>query len=81
MGGALVDESPERELPIADVMAGMPEVWRRLLEAHQPDRLGRCSACRTSSGSGETWPCSLQRIASEAQRRYGLRLGQSVGGE
>ena len=82
MGGRLVDESPEREnLPIADVMAGMPEVWRRLLEAHQADRLGRCSACRTSSGSGERWPCSLHRIASEAARRYGLRLGQAVGGD
>jgi hypothetical protein len=77
-----MDESPERQnLPIADVMAGMPEVWRRLLEAHQPDRLGRCSACRTSSGSGERWPCSLHRIASEAQRRHGLRLGQAVGRE
>jgi len=76
-----VDGSPERELPIADVMATMPEVWRRLLESHQPDRLGRCSVCRSSSGPGERWPCSLHRIASEAQRRYELRLGQAVGGE
>lgn len=78
----LVDESPERSGPsLADLMAEMPEVWRRLLVAHQPDRLGRCAACRTSSGSGERWPCSLQRIAREAERRHGLRQGQAVGGE
>jgi hypothetical protein len=64
---------------IADVMAGMPEVWRRLLAAHVPDRMGRCTACRTASGSGERWPCSLHRIATDAQHLHGLRLGQAVG--
>lgn len=59
----------------------MPGVWRRLLAAHVPDRMNRCSACRTASGSGERWPCSLARIAREAQRTYSLRLGQAVGGE
>ena len=48
---------------MADVMAGMPEVWRRLLAAHLPDRLGSCASCRTASGSGERWPCSLHHIA------------------
>lgn len=67
--------------PMAAVMAEMPEVWRRLLVAHVPDRLGRCTSCRNSSGSGERWPCSLHRIAEDAQRLYGLRLGQAVGGE
>ncbi|HET6259903.1 hypothetical protein [Pseudonocardia sp.] len=67
--------------PLAEVMAGMPEVWRRLLAAHVPDRMGRCTSCRTSSGSGERWPCSLHRIATDAERVYGLRLGQAVGGE
>lgn len=67
---------------MADVMAGMPEVWRRLLAAYVPDRLGRCTACRNNaSGSGERWPCSLHGIATEAQRLYGLRHGQEVGGE
>ena len=64
---------------MASVMAGMPEVWRRLLAAHVSDRLGRCTACRNSSGSGELWPCSLHKIAGEARRLYGLRLGQAVG--
>ena len=64
---------------MAAVMADMPEVWRRLLTAHVPDRLERCTSCRNSSGSGERWPCSLYRIADEAQHRYGLRLGQAVG--
>lgn len=66
---------------MAAVMAGMPEVWRRLLDAHVPDRLGRCTSCRNASGSGELWPCSLHRIAAEARRLHGLRLGQAVGGE
>ncbi len=66
---------------IADVMAGMPEVWRRLLAAHQADRLGRCTSCRTASGSGERWPCSLHQIASEAKRLHGLHLGQAVAGD
>jgi hypothetical protein len=66
---------------IADVMAGMPEVWRRLLDAHVPDRLGRCTACRTASGSGERWPCSLHHIASDARRLHELRLGQAIAGD
>ena len=66
---------------VARELAGMPEVWRRLLAAHVPDRLERCTACRNSSGSGERWPCSLHRIADEARRLHGLRLGQAVGGE
>jgi hypothetical protein len=72
---------PETHGGIADVMAGMPEVWRRLLAAHLPDRLGRCASCRTASGSGERWPCSLHQIASEARRLHGLRLGQAVAGD
>ena len=64
---------------MAAVMAGMPVVWRRLLAAHVPDRLGRCAECRTASGSGERWPCSLRRIAEEAERIYGLELGRAVG--
>lgn len=62
-------------------MSGMPGVWRRLLAAHVPDRMGRCTACRESSGSGTRWPCSLHRTATEAERLHGLRLGQEIGGE
>ena len=68
-------------MPMAQVMAGMPGVWRRLLTAHVADRLGRCVVCRTTSGSGERWPCTLHGIATEARRVYGLQLGQAVGGE
>lgn len=66
---------------MAGVLVEMPGVWRRLLAAHVPDRLGRCSACRTSGGSGARWPCSLHDIASEAKRLHELALGQAVGGE
>jgi hypothetical protein len=53
---------------MAEVMAEMPGVWRRLLAAHVPDRFGRCSACRSATGSGEKWPCSLHRIATQARQ-------------
>jgi len=54
---------------MADVMAGMPEVWQTLLVVHVPDRFGRCTTCRHNvSGSGQLWPCSLHQIASQAQR-------------
>lgn len=75
------DASAGASPPMAELMVGMPEVWRRLLAAHVADRMGRCTACRSSSGAGERWPCSLYQIAVEARRLHGLRLGQAVGGE
>jgi hypothetical protein len=67
--------------PMAGELVAMPGVWRRLLAAHVPDRLGRCVACRSSGGSGARWPCSLHSVAAEAQRLYELSLGQATGGE
>lgn len=66
---------PDR--PLAEEMAVMPGVWRRLLSTHVADRLGRCTGCRTASGSGQRWPCTLHELASEAQRVYALRLGRA----
>jgi hypothetical protein len=65
-------------LPMAEVMAEMPGVWRRLLVAHVPDRFGRCSACRTATGSGERWPCSLHRIATQARRVHEQNLTRAI---
>ena len=65
-------------LPMAEVMAEMPGVWRRLLAAHVPDRFGRCSACRTATGSGELWPCSLYRIAAQARRVHERNLAEAI---
>jgi hypothetical protein len=53
--------------PLALVLAGMPEVWARLLEEHVPDSYGRCLACRNSSTAGVPWPCTLQVAASDAR--------------
>jgi hypothetical protein len=75
--GAAADPQ-ETAGPMAAIMAGMPEVWRRLLDAHVPDRLGRCSGCKSATGSGERWPCSLHRIASDAQRLHDQELTRSV---
>jgi hypothetical protein len=53
--------------PLASVLAGMPEVWQRLLEEHVPDSYGRCLACRNSSTAGVPWPCTLQVAAADAR--------------
>ena len=64
--------------PMADLMADMPGVWRRLLDAHVADRLGRCRGCRSDTGSGARWPCSLHHIASEARRVHDQRLSRDI---
>jgi hypothetical protein len=71
-------DAPATAVPMADVMADMPGVWRRLLAAHVPDRLGRCRGCRSDTGSGERWPCSLYRIAKEAQRLHDRKLTEAI---
>ena len=72
------DGDGETAVPMAHLMAEMPGVWRRLLAAHVPDRFGRCSACRTATGSGETWPCSLYRIAALARGLHEQNLEQAI---
>ena len=81
-GGPDVGKDPDgtggTAVPMADLMADMPGVWRRLLTAHVADRLGRCRGCRSDTGSGERWPCSLHRIATEAQRLHDQKLARAV---
>lgn len=62
---------------IADELAPMVGVWERLLDAHQPDRNGRCRTC-TQGGTGlpgTQWPCALHGLAELARRRHGLAEG------
>jgi hypothetical protein len=66
---------------VAAELASMPGMWRRLLAAHVPDRLGRCAACRTSGSAGALWPCTLHRVAADARRVHGLALGRAVAGD
>lgn len=47
---------------MAAILAEMPDLRRRYLADHGPDRQGRCSVCAGSS------PCLPLRIAQEAQR-------------
>lgn len=72
------DEGGNAAVPMAEVMAGMPGVWRRLLAAHVPDRFGRCSACRSATNSGERWPCSLHRIAAQAEQLHEQNLARAI---
>ena len=76
--GAGADEAEGSSLSMAAVMADMPGVWRRLLVAHVPDRLGRCCGCRSDTGSGKRWPCSLYRIATEARGLHEQRLTRAI---
>ena len=77
-GAGASGREPATSVPMADVIAGMPGVWRRLLTAHVPDRLGRCQGCRSDTGSGERWPCSLHRIATEARRLHDQKLTDAI---
>jgi hypothetical protein len=52
---------------LAFALAGMPEVWARLLVEHVPDRYGRCMACASSRNAGTLWPCTLQVTAADAR--------------
>lgn len=61
--------TPPAPAPLADVLAGMPDVCQTLIEAHVPDRHGHCTTCRhTVSGSAHRWPCTLHTVASQARR-------------
>jgi hypothetical protein len=77
-GGGASGGGSATSVPLADVMSDMPGVWRRLLAAHVPDRLGRCRGCRSDTGSGERWPCSLHRIATEARRLHDQKLAEAI---
>jgi hypothetical protein len=52
----------------ATALAGMPDVVRRLLDAHRDDGKGRCRACTTPGrGTPHTvWPCGIAAIAAAA---------------
>ncbi len=52
---------------MAQVMSGMPDVWRRVLAEHVPDQGGRCQACR-EGGVSASWPCLTRQIAEQAKR-------------
>ena len=69
---------PCTSLPMADFIVDIPGVWRRLLAAHVADPLGRCRGCRSDTGPGARWPCSLHRIADEAKRLHDERLVWAV---
>lgn len=71
--GAIIARSLEtREevvlVAMAQVMSGMPDVWRRVLAEHVPDQGGRCQACRDEGGFSASWPCLTRRIAEQAKR-------------
>jgi hypothetical protein len=52
----------------ATALAAMPDVVRRLLDAHRDDGKGRCRACTTPGrGTPHTvWPCGIAAIAAAA---------------
>jgi hypothetical protein len=53
---------------MAQVMSGMPDVWRRVLAEHVADQHGRCQACRDEGGFSASWPCLTREIAEQAKR-------------
>ena len=56
-------------------LAPMTQVWRRLLEVHVPNALGRCQAC-TQGGTGiptARWPCGPRKVAEAAAQCHASR--------
>jgi len=53
---------------LAEILAGMPDLWRRALGQHLPDAAGRCLECRDVAGAAARWPCLSNRIATEARQ-------------
>lgn len=54
---------------LAEVLAVMPDTYRRLLAEHVPAPCGRCRRC-TVPGTGAPrapWPCSVHQLATLAQ--------------
>lgn len=57
---------------IAEVLAAMPDAYRRLLATHRPDDDRMCRAC-TNGGTGvhgRAWPCSIHQLAALAQELH-----------
>lgn len=48
---------------MSTLLAKMPDLCHRVLTTHTRRVDGRCREC-----PGVTWPCELQRIATEASR-------------
>ena len=47
----------------AEAIAGNPRLWRTLLFAHAPNRIGECHAC-----FGVPWPCGPRTLAERAEQ-------------
>ena len=58
-GPGAVEESTQR----AEAIAGNPRLWRTLLFAHAPNRIGECHAC-----FGVPWPCGTRTLAERAEQ-------------
>jgi hypothetical protein len=61
---------PDRWAQLAQILGTMPDVIERLMAEHVPDDTNRCRGC-TLPGTGrpnEPWPCSLRKLAEQAQR-------------
>lgn len=60
---------------MAAILAGMPDVWQRVLTDHVADEYGRCRECRNAAGVAAAWPCMTRQIAEEARQvhHHGVR--------
>jgi len=61
-GPAAVEESTQHT-DRAEAIADNPRLWRTLLFAHAPNRIGECHACY-----GVLWPCRTRTLAERAEQ-------------
>lgn len=60
---------------LAEVLAAMPDTYRRILAEHADDGHGKCAAC-TEGGTGRhttAWPCAVRKLAVLARDIAGRR--------
>lgn len=65
-------------MTMALILAGMPDLWQRVLHEHVADGRGRCRGCQAASGAAG-WPCLPYEIAREAQFIYRGGLPSATG--
>lgn len=68
VGGPATVEESTQHFDRAEAIAGNPRLWRTLLFAHAPNRIGECHACY-----GVRWPCGTRALAERAEQIHTAR--------
>jgi hypothetical protein len=68
--------SGHEDWEFARALAGMPELFARLLDQHRAGGDGRCRACTSQVRPAARWPCLIHVAAASAERIAHRRGGE-----